>query len=73
MWDQVSVEKKTRKEVMENIFDIYVAGNPPQVRNIIQGWERESNQKEEDIEQQEATMDFISDPENIRGRLSLFH
>lgn len=29
--------KKTKKEVMENIFDIYSTGNPPQVRNIIQG------------------------------------
>ena len=65
--------RKTKKEVMENIFDLYAAGNPPQVCNTIQGWERESSHKEEDMEQQEATMDFISDPENIRGRLSLFH
>ena len=62
-----------KKEVMENLFDIYSSGKPPQIHNIIEGWERESNNKEEYIELQEDTMDFISDPRNTRGRLTLFH
>ena len=36
-------------------------------------FERESNHDEDDIKQREATMDFLSDPGNKRGRLSLFH
>ena len=62
-----------KKEVMENLFDVYSLGNPPQIRNVIQGWERESNSKEEDIEVQVEMMDFVSDATNTRGRLSLLH
>ena len=58
---------------MENLFDVYSLGNPPQIHNVIQGWERESNSDEKDIKVQVETMDFVSDPGNTRGRLSLFH
>ena len=67
------MEEKQKKEVMENIFDLYAAENPTQICNTIQGWERESNHDEDEIKQQEATMDFLLDPRNTRGRLSLFH
>ena len=36
---------------MENIFDLYEADNPTQIRNTIQGWERESNYDDEYIKQ----------------------
>ena len=61
-----------KTEIMENILEVYSADNPRQIQNVIQGWERESNSKEEDIEAQEENMDFVADPGNTRGRLSLF-
>lgn len=33
---------------------------------------RESNDEDDDLKQQEATMDFIFDPGNTRSRVSLF-
>ena len=65
--------RKTKKKIMENLLEAYSVGNPPQIRNVIQGWERESNSNEEDIEVQEENMDFVFDPGNTRGRVSLFH
>ena len=35
--------RKTHKEVLENIADLYKAGNSAQIRNTIHGWERESS------------------------------
>ena len=61
------------KEIMESVFKAYSTGNPPQIRNVIQGWDRNSNSNEEDREGQEESMDFVNAPRNTRGRLSLFH
>ena len=54
--------RKTNKEITENLFEAYSIGNPSQIRNSIQGWERETNSYEEDIEGQEESMDFVNDP-----------
>ena len=58
---------------MENLFEAYSAGNPPQIRIAIYGWERETNSYEEDIEGQAKSMNFVNDPRNSRGHISLFH
>ena len=65
--------RRLKKEIMENLFEVYAAGNSLQIRNVIHGWERESDSKEEDIEVQEENMDFVFVPGSTRGWLSLFH
>ena len=40
---------------------------------MIQGWEKESYSNEEDNEAEVEIMDFIIDPGNTRGLLSLFN
>ena len=65
--------RKTHKEVLENIADLYKADNSAQIRNTIHGWERESSYDDEDVKQHEATLDFPCDPTSTRGRVSLFH
>ena len=62
-----------KKEVIENLSTTYSLGNPPQVGNVIQGWEKESYSNEEDNEAEEEIIDFITDPRNTRGHLSLFN
>ena len=37
MVEPVKRGRKTEKEIMENLFKAYFAGNPPQIRNEIQG------------------------------------
>ena len=56
-----------------NISQAYYFGNTPQTRNIIQGWEKSSYSNEEDNEAEAEIMDFITDPGNTRGCLSLFN
>ena len=65
--------RKTTKEVMENIYNIYEKRNPTHIRDTIHGWERENNHEYEEIKKQKAILDFIYDPRNTRGRLSLFY
>ena len=65
--------RKTRQEVLTNLLETYSIDNSSQVRQEIRGWKREIQTDEEDNEAEEEIMDFITDPGNIRGRLSLFH
>lgn len=65
--------RRMEKEIIDNLFEFYSVCNPPQIQNVIQGWERESNNNEEDIEAQEKNMDLVVDLGNTRGCLSLFH
>ena len=65
--------RKTKQEVLENLLTVYSLGNPPQVRKVIHGWERESQSNEEDNEAKAEILDFITYPGNTKGRLSLFN
>ena len=64
--------RKSNKQILENILDLYDLGNPVHIRNTIQGWERQSDDEDVDLKEQEAKMDFTSDLGNTRGRVSLF-
>ena len=50
---------KSKKEVMENNFEVYTTSNPAQVRILILRWERDCGHKEDEIENQENEMEFI--------------
>ena len=64
--------RKTNKQTLENLADVYEAGNLIHIRKAIHGWERQTDSDDEDLKEQEAKMDFILDPGSIRGRVSLF-
>ena len=65
--------RKTKQETLHNISQAYFLGNPPQIKNRIQGWEKESHNNEEDNEAEGEILDLITDLGNTRGRLSLFN
>ena len=65
--------RKTKQEVLMNLSSTYSLGNSSQVRQEIQGWEREIQRNEEDNEAKVEIMEFVTDPGNTRGRLSLFN
>lgn len=48
-------------------------GNSPVVRQEIRGWEREIQTDPEDNEAEAEILDFITDPGNTRGRLTLLN
>lgn len=64
--------RKTNKETLENLADVYETGNLIHIRKAIHGWEKQTQSDDEDLEEQEAKMDFILDPGSTRGRVSLF-
>lgn len=65
--------RKTKEEVLMNLSTTYSLGNSSQVRQEINGWEREIQQNEEDNDAKAEIIDFVTDPGNTRGRLSLFN
>ena len=64
--------RKSTQERMETLLDSYVQTNTSRTRQEIRGWEKEIQIEPEDIAAEEDALDFIKDPANTRGRLSLF-
>ena len=64
--------RKSNKQTLENISNIYDTGTPMHICKTIQGWERETDDEDDDLKDQEERMDFISDLGNTRGIVSLF-
>lgn len=65
--------RKPGNEHMKTLIDAYMAGNLPDIRAQITGWERELNDsiKNQDIPMEEWES-MVPDPGNSRGRHSLF-
>ena len=66
-------ERKTKEEVLLNLSTTYSLGNSSHVKQQIHGWEREIQQNEEDSDVEAEILDFVTNPGNNRGRLSLFN
>ena len=64
--------RKTNKQILENLANIYEANTPDQIRKTIHGCEKQSDEEDTDIQEQQARIDFIYDPGSTRGRVSLF-
>ena len=65
--------RKTNQERLETLAASYVLGNSSEVRQEIRGWEKEIQIDPEDNEAEAEILDFITDPGNTRGRLTLFN
>ena len=65
--------RKSSQEHLENLVVNYILGNSSPTRMQIHGWERELQTDMEDTEAETDILDFIHDPGNTRGRLSLFN
>ena len=51
---------------------MYTVNTPDHIRQTIHGWEKQSTDEEVDIQEQQANIDFITNPGSTRGRISLF-
>ena len=65
--------RKTNQEHLENLVANYIMGNSSIVRQEIRGWERDIQTDLEDNETEAEILEFIMDPGNTRGRLTLFN
>jgi hypothetical protein len=65
--------RQTNQEHLENLVFNYILGNSSPTRMQIRGWERDLQTDPEDTEAEADILDFIHDPGNTRGRLSLFN
>ena len=65
--------RKTNQEHLENLVVNYILGNSSPTRKQIRGWERDLQTDPEDNEAEADILDFIQDPGNTRGRLTLFN
>ena len=65
--------RKTRREHMKTLTDVYMAGNPSEVRAQIASWERElhDNIKNQGIPMEEWE-DMVQDPGNTHRRHTPF-
>ena len=59
--------RKSNNQTLEHLANMYDSGTPMHIRKTIQVWERQSDDDDDDLKEQEARMDFISDLENTRG------
>ena len=64
--------RKSNEQVLQDIAQVYESGNLAQIKTKIHGWEIQTNNEDEDMEDQISKMDFITDPGSTRGRVSLF-
>ena len=65
--------RKTNQEHLENLVSNYIMGNSSPVCHQIRGWERDLQIEPEDNEVEAEILDFIQDPGNTRGRLTLLN
>lgn len=64
--------RKSNLEKLQQLAGNYEMGNSVTVRQAIKGWEKEIHTEPEDNEAEADILDFITDPGNTRGRLTLF-
>ena len=64
--------RKTNQQTLESLAKSYETRILMDIQKTIQGWERDSDDEEDEIQSQQEGIHFLSDPGNTRGRVSLF-